>query len=1315
MNNEYRNWNIRLVGLPASGKSTFLARFYGYGSQSESGNSKYRISLPPDWEDDKSSEVISRLWDWVVEKYDERKPTDEEIHFNLLVDGPDTKLNIGSADCPGETFQLLKDCVSGMDEDKIRALKLSFKRDCPKLNAVLILVDSNQIGDEGNQNLNMVKSTLSALPTRADNGEPVYVLLVITKAYSWKGHEDELREKVSRLEADLAQGSSGRVKVVYCESLADLVKCKDGKRRLPDPGEISSQHVEGTLTPVDVVSTLLEMRRKYRKWRLVRRCATAIAVCATLLSAWIFMGERAEDRAYKLASTGVGLNNLASIKAYLRNDFRFCCYPRRKHLQEVVAIFEKEYLSATGNQMMAENLEEQIKTLKDINDDKSINCYISDRQTFIQTLKNFEIEAGKLRDSITKELDAVVDRVRNEVKCGEPIVEDCINPLIAKSKKVPSCEKEIRNRFAALLDEYKSSDGDSRGIVEKIGRVTNDIDGFENGIKPLIEKSYGFQCFNDRIDEALVNLIKRQYDKFSATHPWSLHMEYETIRTYLMNFSRNKTLKVIEEKDKEINEKISEMKVFDVVQKKEYDNRNDNWSEQYDLCEAAKAKLLDYTEKKNWWLSQAQALKKKIEVSKKRVGIFRAKFEGQKIEEKIAELQTFMSDGEVAPEEKKTTPTEIDQLKERRNELVKKDDELKSALTQELRTNKKREICGRAFVELSESNLVEYWQKVESELIENQSKSASEMRVLREEDQKAMDDPDRQVEMWNKASRSPMLTVEDREVARSKEGERFDQLLAISAQWTNLVAALELFRGDKRKFRYLKNALTSYDAVIAGQGRNGIVLKNHKSQLDEIRKVIIEEEARVKGLCSEYDQLLVEREKRSGIEKNSIRHQVAQKLSALLQSYESENAKIWVDAWAQNILNQCYDEMIGYERDDMDFQIAIDALGYIKEFEKAFTWRQDDASVKIQALKTAWKNENWNRVNDAAKKQDYAGAIQTYKEYLSRKQDSQKYKYEIDDYQAKQELGRKTRAFEEELHKRMEQARIEFHQRSDYDEYIKKVSSFAQDYESVVGSRSERLAAQLSALKEKADLSLKEWYVAQADSILSHCKDHYLERWEDADRLARLFAAMASDVEINRISPKVEKRMEAFTNRIESLKAKENRVSLVISDIEIEVTDSSSDNPLKEYAPEYSWIDVALNGKKVPKKSDKILRFDNGRFTPREKVGYFFKGGKEDVWNLGKIPIMCGSRIAIEFDISRHKGDDQKSVRCVVLDKDEAVTTLCDKTVSAMGTINHDVNWSSRVDKYKFSIKLHISLTDANNVLKDFKMPVTGRELLFGD
>jgi len=322
-----KEWKLALIGLPDSGKSTFLARLYGsnIGDGKEAGRARFLLSFPSaiamKEEEREVLEAIHRLWLWICSNFDKKHKTFDraDLTFNITGPGLDAGLAVHTKDLPGETFEALPQVAETViNPEALKEIKREMSARYPKCNAALMLIGCDQLDKAEHSAL--INSMLSDLPRRTRFGMPVFKLIVFSKAGTCSD-PDKLRKRLAEIEATWRSQGFKWVKVIACEALNDLVKTGqngDIQWSLP-PAGTKPPFPKWIHTPSTAILELPRMYVSYRRWRNVKLAATAAALLAIMAGAWVYQGHRKDKDAYEKAVSQPEDRRTEAIEAYLAN------------------------------------------------------------------------------------------------------------------------------------------------------------------------------------------------------------------------------------------------------------------------------------------------------------------------------------------------------------------------------------------------------------------------------------------------------------------------------------------------------------------------------------------------------------------------------------------------------------------------------------------------------------------------------------------------------------------------------------------------------------------------------------------------------------------------------------------------------------------------------------------------------------------------------------------------------------------------------------------------------------------------------------
>ena len=458
-----KDWNLAIVGLPDSGKSTFLARLYGTVDDGDSVGA-YSLSFPPsiDCDNDNSLAEIKDLWTWVKSHFDEKKKTLKSTRFSMLAGcpGPSNALKIIFEDHPGELFQPKDEHdIEQIDEAVIEKERKEFRDKCPRLNAIAILIEADKAQDEGN--LALLKSMLAyidKIAPKGDGGQPVFKVVVFTKAYEADCGIDGVRDACRRFTKTLSRQGRKNLRVLACESLEDLVE-DGGSWKLPSP-EDKRKFPNWILTPTEVIVALLRMRRS---WIMRRRVllTTAIGFVISLIAgATWFLGKQADQELYEAAMReGNDANGTQEqrIEHYLDpNRHHDWFYPVPKNHRMAIAKKYKDAIWGGRGTFWAKNLDEREAFLEKHRKSamspianttelsvhiKTNNLNIADAKTsYDEELTSWE--KGILASGDTNQLLRAIDELPNS---GDPNYPEKSMPSLRNKVGIPRQEKLKRD------------------------------------------------------------------------------------------------------------------------------------------------------------------------------------------------------------------------------------------------------------------------------------------------------------------------------------------------------------------------------------------------------------------------------------------------------------------------------------------------------------------------------------------------------------------------------------------------------------------------------------------------------------------------------------------------------------------------------------------------------------------------------------------------------------------------------------------------------------------------------------------------------
>lgn len=463
-------WRLATIGLPDSGKSTFLARLYATHIEGDQhrGN-RFRLSFPPAIsESEAEREVllkIEELWRWIRDKYDKKLKTVEgaNIVFNLSGRSLPQGLSVHTSDVPGEIFASLPDVGAvDIDSDVLKQLKKEFREICRSVQAVMVLISAEEIDDV--QNGALVKAMLDYMPKRTRWGMPIFKLVVFTKAAKVLDSVD-LQPRIRKLESRWRQQGIKWLKVIACESLADLRQIeRDGKTHweLPPAGS-ESPYPQWIHTPYSAVLELPRMLVSYRRWLKVKLSLSAAVIMAALCGTWVYQGWTRDNLAFQDAkSRPSSEEQCLDLETYLTKS-RACkanwYYPFRHNTGDAILLWNERYFEALEKQ---DNLEKRMEQLVRV--EAPHLWRFTDKEKHEEVRRRTEDEIKNIRSEHDKKLKKwseeakASDHPPSVIERGPASEPSSPGPEPERTLKVPSLAQKTERRRERLKDTYEEEE-----------------------------------------------------------------------------------------------------------------------------------------------------------------------------------------------------------------------------------------------------------------------------------------------------------------------------------------------------------------------------------------------------------------------------------------------------------------------------------------------------------------------------------------------------------------------------------------------------------------------------------------------------------------------------------------------------------------------------------------------------------------------------------------------------------------------------------------------------------------------------------------
>ncbi len=450
-------WQIAVIGLPNSGKSTFLARLYGanIGNATDSTDDLFALSFPPtsDPEENEARAKYKERWKWICSNFERKHETIDNagLCFNIAGPGLSKDIKVFARALPAETFQLPDNLHSGsIAPDTLEQYRNACRRKHRHLHGAVILIDSARAGDP--ESTALVKSMLDFLPTRNQHRKPVFKLVVFTKAAAITGAHD-LRETIQNLETQWRGQGQRWLRVVACEAIRDLRKTtgSDGRVHgtLPQPGKPDSAAgiPEWIRTPSSAMLEFPRMLTAFNQYCRRHKRIAAAAVMAVLAGLWGAHGYRHDGRTFRAAIDAPPAQRAIALETYITTfggSLRNMLYPFRHRIEPAILQWNASYF----DEYMAHlDLETRIAELDNVQDRKIWRHHQS------------ELYESAVADTLAamREQETYFDRVINEWKQDAYQAENPDSVIESRTfvfTRMPSMIDRAENRRRELSDDY---------------------------------------------------------------------------------------------------------------------------------------------------------------------------------------------------------------------------------------------------------------------------------------------------------------------------------------------------------------------------------------------------------------------------------------------------------------------------------------------------------------------------------------------------------------------------------------------------------------------------------------------------------------------------------------------------------------------------------------------------------------------------------------------------------------------------------------------------------------------------------------------
>lgn len=679
-----KEWPLAIIGLPDSGKSTFLARLYGAGLEGVQGSSSncFSLSFPPAIipEECQSLEQVKKLWDWICSNFDKKKKTVNEANFTFNISGPGlmSGLKVLCQDLPGETFQTPKETDSDLiDPHKLQELKKEMHRKYRYLHGAIILIESSKADDPASTAL--VRGMLDFLPRYTNLHVPVMKLVIFTKAAS-PTPDEQLQNKISRLQTQWKKQGYSWVNVIACESISDLQKTTDdgGQIRWSLPvtnGEmVSSAQPAWIYNPTAAILELPRMLIAYRARRRLLLILISVAIIFVLSALWCLQGYQSDRKDFDGiinepdAQIGKSFERYLTVTSY---NFRNLYYPFKHYTGSAKSkwndwFFDKHIRGTINLEAITNDLNavQQRQVWKYVERERYTRTYSNSLEQCRVMLGKFNTDMSKLR------FDA----------CEADNPGKVINEAGNDYPEMPSLkhgEKEVRDKLKLDFEDEET----------KVKRFAANVNQWSAVIKPLIDELQ-LMSNEPRLKFGSLQTIRERDLTALGKNVESTGLESVPYQSNRLLLALKTAIK------KQISQEGEELqhvqKVLDKVgcqiretQKRASDLREkfslaSTWLEKCDLCASAIGILKDLPEGKEWevlkteWNDKITSSQRVLTDTLKKV-----KDKNEDPQEQLTILTGLIDD--LAPEHKTILVAEETKIKEELKDLRQKWDNVEKA------------------------------------------------------------------------------------------------------------------------------------------------------------------------------------------------------------------------------------------------------------------------------------------------------------------------------------------------------------------------------------------------------------------------------------------------------------------------------------------------------------------------------------------------------------------------------------------------------------------------------------------------------------
>lgn len=700
---------LGLVGLIDAGKSTLLARLYAQGHQQDGarGPSRLTLSFPCKAfgsSDATLTEVVA-LWEHVRKHFDQKKKTIKGVKLHFTVQGPGIPkpLHFVTHDVPGEVFgpsrESAHDKTSGQPRPSDKTLErlwAYFDKHLPQMAGLLVLVEFGKRHDEAS--MNIVRDSVRKASERKRKGgdEPVFVLVIFTKAASVKETDLEGlpqdRSALDGLEKDLREIHPW-IKVVACESLGDLIKdTEEGLYKLPPPNVPRASKPEWVLTPTQAVLSLPEMVVKWRRrqrllWWLRVGIAATVLLSIWLWSSWLLdneiysrarnvplISERIEEAQKGLEDYYFGFKQ-PFYKAFSRHK-----HEARERWQQAWRIEREEVRKKDLEQALRRCIELSTGPLAPLVD--------------LTELEDSLVQVQAEKEQLEKDFEQTLVEWEGKVFADGHFLRDPIEA--GEFQRIPTSWAKWRNRQDDLQREYDEAESKVSDFKGKLAKIEE---------FPLVREALAdlqklptprFADLRGQAVGELATLVGKIRTLGIPTMPKGAFETIEEVEKLVgqrKEFSTPETKVSLDAGRQEVMKRIEEIQKRDTANRDRYHSTlPGSWGDALKVCEQANSELLDLDDTKKWWTAIEHELQGRINGSTKDRGDLANEIETLKSDpqKQINPLMQFEEDSlRHSPEDRAWASGVLVDLRAQKVEL---DDKYKWLLTanEAFRSDRKR-------------------------------------------------------------------------------------------------------------------------------------------------------------------------------------------------------------------------------------------------------------------------------------------------------------------------------------------------------------------------------------------------------------------------------------------------------------------------------------------------------------------------------------------------------------------------------------------------------------------------------------------------